>query len=105
MYLIGWANTPQLNAFAILNNVIRKGGRYNPGGYNNPQVNELVAQIATELDDAKRLRMTVEALSIQKDDFAMIPLHQDPLVWGLRKGVHVPLMADNKVRLWLVTMD
>ncbi len=105
IYLIGWANTPQLNAFAILNNVIRKGGRYNPGGYDNAKVNELIGQIASELDDAKRLAMTVEALARQKKDFAMVPLHQDPLVWAIRKGVQVPLMPDIKVRLWHVRMD
>ena len=37
LYIIGWANTPQLNAFSILNNVMRKGGRWIPGGYSNPK--------------------------------------------------------------------
>jgi peptide/nickel transport system substrate-binding protein len=49
--------------------------------------------------------MTVEALALQKKEFAMVPLHQDPLVWAIRKGVQVPLMPDNKVRLWHVRMD
>lgn len=105
LYLIGWANTPQLNAFSILNNVVRKGGRWNPGGYSNARVNELVEAIATELDDTTRQKMLVEALMIQKREFAYIPTHQEPLVWAVRKGFQVHQAADNKVRLWWSKMN
>jgi peptide/nickel transport system substrate-binding protein len=100
LYLIGWANTPQMNAFSILNNVLKKGGTYNPGGYYNPKVEELVGQLAGELDEGKRQKMMTEALLIQKRDFAVISLHQDPIVWAKRKNLHVVQMPDNKLRAW-----
>ena len=89
LYIIGWANTPQLNAFSILNNVMRKGGRWNPGGYSNPKIDELVQKIASEVDDNERQKMLVEALLLQKREFAYIPMHQEPLVWAARKGFPV----------------
>jgi peptide/nickel transport system substrate-binding protein len=105
LYIIGWANTPQLNAFSILNNVMRKGGRWNPGGYSNARIDELVQKIATEVDDNERQKMLVEALMLQKRDFAYIPMHQEPLVWAVRKGFQVHQAPDNKVRLWLSKLN
>jgi peptide/nickel transport system substrate-binding protein len=100
LYLIGYANTPQLNAFSILNNLLRKGGFFNAGGYFNPKVDELIGKIATELDDEKRQKMMAEALVITKRDFAMLPLHQDPLVWAQSKSLDIIQMPDSKFRAW-----
>jgi peptide/nickel transport system substrate-binding protein len=49
--------------------------------------------------------MMTEALTIARDDVAMIPLHQQPLAWGIRDGVHLKVSSDNKPRLWYVTID
>ncbi len=100
LYLMGWANTPQLDAFSILNNVLRKGGRWNPGGYFNPEVENLIAQLEKELDAEKREKIMSEALLIQKKDFGLIPLHRDPLIWAKRKDLEITQMPDYKVRLW-----
>jgi peptide/nickel transport system substrate-binding protein len=70
IYLMGWANVPQLNAYSILNNVIRKGGSWNPAGYSNDKINELIPRIAAATDAKTALAETVEALQIQKADFA-----------------------------------
>jgi peptide/nickel transport system substrate-binding protein len=100
IYLLGWANTPQLDAFSILNNVFRKSGRYNPGGYFNPKLENVVAQLEKEMDPEKRQKLMTEALLIQKHDFAIIPLHRDPLIWGKRKDLDVILSPDYKFRIW-----
>jgi peptide/nickel transport system substrate-binding protein len=61
--------------------------------------------VAVELDPAKRTAMMSEALGLAKDDVAIISLHQQPLAWGVRDGVHLKVTADNKPRLWYATID
>ena len=60
---------------------------------------------AVELDPAKRTAMMSKALGLAKDDVAIISLHQQPLAWAVRDGVHLKVTADNKPRLWYATID
>ena len=62
-------------------------------------------KVAVELDSDKRTAMMTEALIIARDDVSMIALHQQPLAWGIRDGFHMKVSADNKPRLWYVTID
>jgi peptide/nickel transport system substrate-binding protein len=103
IYLLGWANTPQINSFAILNNVFRGEGRYNIGKYNNPALDDMVKRLASELDDQKRNALLQEALLLTKKDNYILPIQQDPLVWAKSKKLDLVQMADNKLRLWWAT--
>jgi peptide/nickel transport system substrate-binding protein len=104
--MIGWANSPQLDAYVMLNSVLHtkggKSGAWNPGGYSNPKLDELTKSVSSELDMAKRQKMISEAFTIHRQDFGSIPLYLEPLVWATRKGVDVVQTADNKVRLWWI---
>lgn len=108
IYMLGWANSPQLDAFALFNNILhsktQKSGSWNPGRYANPKVDELVAKIGTELDMGQRQRLMSEAFRIHREEFGTIPLYIEPLVWATAKNVKVVQTPDNKVRLWWVTM-
>ena len=59
---------------------------------------------AAELDPVKRTAMMSQALGLAKDDVAIISLHQQPLAWAVRDGVHLKVTADNKPRLWYATI-
>lgn len=106
VYMIGWANSPQLDAYVMLNSVLHtkggKSGAWNPGGYSNSKLDELTKSVSSELDMAKRQKMISEAFTIHRQDFGSIPLYLEPLVWATRKGVDVVQTADNKVRLWWI---
>ncbi len=108
VYMLGWANSPQLDAYVMLNSVLHsKGGKFgawNPGGYSNAKLDELTEKIAFELDMKKRQRMISEAFTIHRQEFGSIPLYLEPLVWAARKGVEVVQTSDNKVRLWWIKL-
>ena len=76
-----------------------------PAGTPTLRIDELVQKIASEVDDNERQKMLVEALLLQKREFAYIPMHQEPLVWAARKGFQVHQAPDNKVRLWLSKLN
>lgn len=81
-----------------------KPAQFNLGGYCNPRVDKLTAAIAGEADKAKRQAMISEAFRIAKDDYAYIPLHQQPLSWGVAEGVTVAQRADNVLDLRSVSL-
>ncbi len=99
-YLLGW--TPgSMDAHNVLLNLLScrnketRAGLFNLGGYCNPRVDELTKLVAAETDPAKRQALIDEAFTIHKREVGHIPLHQQPLSWGVRDGVTVAQRADN----------
>jgi peptide/nickel transport system substrate-binding protein len=109
IYMVGWATLPMLDSYSVLSALLHtKGdrmGAWNPGGYSNARIDALTDAVAVELDLAKRSAMMSEALGLAKDDVAIIALHQQPLAWAVRDGVHLTVTADNKPRLWYATIS
>jgi len=109
IYMVGWATLPMLDTYSVMSAMLHTpGGRmgaWNPGGYSNPKIDELTEAVGVELDQDKRTKMMTEALAIAKEDAAILPLHQQPLAWAVRDGVHLTVTADNKPRLWYATID
>ncbi|MGE0718743.1 MAG: ABC transporter substrate-binding protein, partial [Alphaproteobacteria bacterium] len=109
VFLIGWANTPQIDAYSILNNCIHspspRHGRWNPGKYANAEVDRLIETASVELDLAKRTKLMSDAFRLYRNDYAAIPLYQEPLAWAARKNVKVAIASDNKMRLFFARMD
>ena len=88
-YMLGW--TPgTLDALNMLSNLAATrsedfhNGLYNIGGYSNSSFDELIEKIQVAPDSEKRKELISKALSIVKDDFVYIPLHQQIVVWAGR---------------------
>ncbi len=99
-YLLGW--TPgSIDSHNVLHNLLvcrnkeTKVGQFNLGGYCNPKVDELSSQIGGETDPDRRQALIDAAFRIHKDDVGHLPIHQQPLSWGVRDGVSVAQRADN----------
>ncbi|MEZ5658607.1 MAG: ABC transporter substrate-binding protein [Burkholderiaceae bacterium] len=108
-FLLGW--TPSTfdahNVIASLTSC-RGGpdklGSFNLGGYCNPRINELAAMIQSETDQAKRQAMIDEAHKIHQDEVGHIPLHQQPLSWGVSDKASVVQRPDNVFDLRYVVL-
>ena len=101
-YMLGW--TPgSFDSWNVLRDIMGcrdekgKGGQFNLGGYCNPKIEDLRNRISLELDKTKRDDMIAEAFRIAHEDVAYIPLHQQALVWGVSKKVHVVQRPDNQI--------
>ncbi|RMD62449.1 MAG: ABC transporter substrate-binding protein [Alphaproteobacteria bacterium] len=108
-YLLGW--TPgSMDVHNVLNNLIvcmdneKKKGQFNYGHYCNPKIDALTDKIGAETDPQKRQAMVDEAFRILKADVGYLPLHQQPLSWGVREGVVVAQRADNVLDIRNVVM-
>jgi peptide/nickel transport system substrate-binding protein len=109
-YLLGW--TPNTyDAHNVLINLLhgrdnaRSRGQFNNGGYSNPEVNRLTDVVASETDPAKRQAAIAQAMKILAADFGYIPLHQQTIVWAMRRNVEAAQLADNFFPLRLVRVN
>jgi peptide/nickel transport system substrate-binding protein len=98
-YMLGWvASTVDVHnvLFPVMGTPGEGGrGQFNLGAYSNPKLDALTDQIASEVDDGKRMAMIHEAMKLHQDDIGHIPLHQQTLNWAVRKGVTVVQLPDN----------
>jgi peptide/nickel transport system substrate-binding protein len=106
-YLLGWTPGTQ-DALDMLKALAQtrggKDGLFNIEGYSNPQLDALNKQIQVELDNEKRNELIATALSLLKDDFAYIPLHQQMVVWASRDSVELVPAGNNFFQLRFVKM-
>ncbi len=109
IFMFGWASLPVMDVMSLFTSVIAsqdgKLGAWNPGGYSNKRVDELIGLIGQEYDQEKRQAYISEALKIHKSEIGHIPLHQQTLAWGVRDGVNVIQTGDEYLRLWYTTID
>jgi peptide/nickel transport system substrate-binding protein len=108
-YMLGWTPTP-LDALHMLSNLTQtrsadfRVGPWNEGGYSNPDLDELIGKIAVELDSEKRNELISRALTIVRDDFAYVPLHQQIVVWATRANVELAPLGTNDFQLRYVKL-
>ena len=108
-YMLGW--TPgTLDGLNMLTNLAAtrsegfREGLYNNGGYSNPSLDQLIEKIQVELDSERRNELISKALSIVKDDFLYIPLHQQIVVWAGRDNVDLAQLGNNDFQLRYVKL-
>lgn len=99
-FLLGWTPSTFDSHNVIASLLACRGGEdkigaFNLGGYCNKRINELAAGVKSETDQTKRQAMIDEAFKIHKEEFGHIPLHQQPLSWGVSERVSVNQRPDN----------
>ena len=104
-YMLGWTPGTEdaLNMLRALAATRKdKEGVFNVGGYSNAELDALNKQIQVELDSEKRNEMIARSLTLLRDDFAYIPLHQQMVVWASRDNVEVVPAGNNGFQLRFV---
>jgi len=109
-YLLGW--TPaSMDSHNVLHDIMGcrddakdpTRGEANLGGYCNKDLDALTDKILVESDTAKRDQLIKQAFEIGIKDYGYIPLHQQPLSWGVSKKVKIWQRADNEVLFYWAT--
>lgn len=108
-YLLGW--TPStIDAHNVLFNLMhtfdaeKNTGQFNYGRYSNERIDEITALVEKETDPRKRQDLINEGFRILQDETGYLPLHQQPLSWGVRSGVEIVQRADNVLDFRYVVM-
>jgi peptide/nickel transport system substrate-binding protein len=110
-YLLGWTPTT-LESFNVFQYIMgcrdqqTNWGGNNVGDYCNPKVDALAKQALQATDETKRDAIFKQAWQIALfDDVGYIPLHQQPLAWGVSRNIHVIQRPDNYYIFSWVKMD
>jgi peptide/nickel transport system substrate-binding protein len=105
VFIMGWANTPQLDGFSFLNNVLhtrtQQRGSWNAGRYSDPAFDAVVARAAVEMDPARRIALMTEAFAMERRAFWTIPLYREPMVVAMRRPFDMPASPDGRMRFWM----
>jgi len=109
IYMLGWG-VPTFDGLYSLQSLVRTpgtggDGNYNVGRYSNPKMDALVDQIKVELDPNKRTALMTQALQLQNDDVAHIPLHNQVIPWVMKKNVEVVHRPDNRLDWRLIKVN
>lgn len=109
IYMLGWG-VPTFDALYSLQSLTRTvgtggDGNYNAGRYSNQRMDYLVDRVKTETDLPVRDRMLTEALQLQNDTVAHIPLHNQVIPWAMKKNVEVVHRPDNRLDWRLITVN
>lgn len=75
----------------VLTNIYKSEARFNPTGYANPRVDELISQLDGVMLGYGRDALIEEAWKIVLDDIVYVPLHNQVLVWAMRENFDIPL--------------
>ncbi|WP_376088694.1 ABC transporter substrate-binding protein [Roseomonas sp. CCTCC AB2023176] len=101
-HLIGWGSNP--DGSHPLRNIIgtvsseRGWGASNRGRYSNPEIDALIVESLSELDNEKREQILVRAQRMAAEDVAVIPLHIQTNIWASRRGLTIDARADELTR-------
>ena len=74
MFLQAWVTTPQGDPGAVLEALLKSTGGSNAGGYNNPELDQLLADGRTTFDQEGRKAIYDQVQEIIAEDAAMIPV-------------------------------
>ena len=101
-FLVGWGSNPEgshpLRNLSATYDREKGWGASNRGRYSNPELDRMIDQALTEMDDAKREKILQDAQRLAMEDVAIIPLHIQTNIWAMRQGVvHTP-RADELTR-------
>lgn len=107
VWMLGWtpASYDALNAlYTLLGTPNGQRGEVNLGGYSNPALDRLIAEIGREAVPARRMALIQEANAIVQQDVPVLPLHQQAIVWATKENVDAAQPADNFFPYRLVRM-
>jgi peptide/nickel transport system substrate-binding protein len=109
IYMLGWG-VPTFDALYSLQSLVRSpgpggDGNYNVGRYSNPKMDALIDQVKVETDLAKRSALMTQALQLQNDDVAHIPLHNQVIPWTMKRNIEVVHRPDNRLDWRLIKVN
>lgn len=100
-YLAGWGTitgemSNTLNSLLVTPNKDKGVGTTNRGRYSNPEMDKLVVEAGTQMDDTARGATLAKASELAMADYASLPIHFEYSVWAMKKNVMFKGRADQQ---------
>ncbi|NLJ50789.1 MAG: ABC transporter substrate-binding protein, partial [Alcaligenaceae bacterium] len=110
MSVIAWGNGTGEASYGMVsilatNNPEKGTGASNWGRYSSEKHDELLSQITSEFDDAKREELMREAAVVVTDEVGIIPLFHYKNIWAAKKGLVVKPISSDRTIPMMVTKE
>ena len=107
-YMAGWCTSTgemsnTLNSLLVTPNKEKGLGTTNRSRYSNPALDKLVAESATQMNDAERAATLAKASELAMADYAMLPIHFEHSVWAMKKDISFKGRADQQTMVQYAT--
>ncbi len=99
-WLVGWSSetgepSGPLKAIFATYDRATGWGATNFGRYSNPEFDAVLTRALATIDDSIREKLLERATEIAISDVAIVPLHHQVSVWGMRKSIRYTPRADD----------
>lgn len=95
IYFMGW-KCELGDAGDLYETVFGSDGVYN-GGYSNDEVDDLITEVASEVDEGERLKLLKEIMGFLIEDIAGVPLFESEIIYGVAEGVEFEPRVDGYI--------
>jgi peptide/nickel transport system substrate-binding protein len=97
-YMLGWG-VSSLDSHYVFNYLVKGADKgWNGTGFDDPEINDLIAKIEKEVDFPKRDKMIAKVWQRLRENVNYLPLHHQVIVWAMSDRVNIPIVADDGVR-------
>jgi len=96
-YMLGWGYAYPDAHFNFVN-MMHSESAWNGGGITIPRVDQLIDDMAKEMDTTKRDAMIREVFEITTDQQVFLPLHHQVIVWAMSKKFEMPMEPRDEPR-------
>ena len=103
-YMFGWG-TGTYDSLETFSYLVRSDAVFNGTGYANPEIDDLIEAIETELTTYTRDFMIEQVWKAVRDDIVYVPLHHQVIVWAMRDQLEIPVDSQNWPRFRLARLN
>jgi peptide/nickel transport system substrate-binding protein len=94
LILVGWG-AGSGEASSPLRSLIRTGGASNRGRHSNEEIDAVIDEALTTVDDEKRQELLARATEMAMEELAIIPIHFQVNAWALKDGLDYEPRTDE----------
>lgn len=102
-YLFGWG-VPTFDSAYNFNDLVHTKdgdyGAYNGGLYTNPELDEKILSLGTEIDETVRNATIAEIWATVQEERIFLPIHNQVLAYAMNGNLTMPIQPENQPRLY-----
>ena len=105
-YMLGWG-VPTFDSEYVFNFLVHSQtddrGSWNGARYSNPEIDEKIKSLASEVDEDARNQTIAEIWQTLQDETIYIPVHNQVLNWGMNETIEFPVQPEDQPHFKFLT--
>ena len=107
-YMLGWG-VPTYDSEYVFNFLVHtrgsERGSWNGTGYSNPELDEMIASLASETDLEARNETIASIWEVVQEETIYLPIHHQVLNWGMSEAVDIEVSPEDDPKFKFFEMN